>query len=341
MLKQNEIAQGGESRPLIDRYRRAISYLRISITDRCNLRCTYCMPEEEMDWVPKSEILTYEEMIRIVSIAAGRGLRKVRITGGEPLVRRGVVDFVRALTQIRGLTEVAMTTNGVFLPESASDLYRAGLRRINISLDSLNPETFAKIVQRDIFDRVWSGIEAAERAGFNPIKINVVLQRGVNDHEVLDFVRLTQRKPYHVRFIEFMPCANWEVWTRTYKPFTPVREEIEAHFGPLIPLSSEETAGPAENFRVSGGHGVVGFIHAISHDFCGSCNRIRLTAEGKVRPCLYSEIAVDFKKALREGCGDEVIHALLDQVLYLKPEYHELDILPREKRLITMVNIGG
>ncbi len=329
--------------PLIDTYDRSITYLRISITDRCNLRCTYCMPEEMVDWKPKEDILRYEEILRIVSVAVKRGLKKVRVTGGEPLVRRGVVEFIEALHQIPEITDLALTTNGVFLKETAADLYRAGLNRINISLDSLNPKTFAQIVRRDIFDRVWEGIERCEQIGFDPIKINCVLQAGVNDHEVIDFARLTERKPYHVRFIEYMPCANWDQWVQTYQPFSVTRDKIEAIIGKLEPVSApnDGSAGPAENFRLPGALGVIGFIHAISHDFCGTCNRIRLTADGQIRPCLYSDVAIDFRGPLRAGCSDETISDLLDQVMGVKPKYHELDMLPREKQLVTMVNIGG
>ncbi len=328
---------------LIDTYNRTITYMRISITDRCNLRCTYCMPEEGINWKPKEEILRYEEILRIVSVAAKRGLKKVRVTGGEPLVRRGVVEFVKALHQIPGIEDVALTTNGVFLKETANDLYRAGLRRINISLDSLHPQTFAQMVRRDIFDRVWEGIEQCEKVGFDPIKINCVLQAGVNDHEVIDFARLTERKPYHVRFIEYMPCANWETWVKTYQPFEVTRDKIEAIIGKLEPVGqpNDGNAGPAENFRLPGALGVIGFIHAISHDFCGTCNRIRLTADGQIRPCLYSDTAVDFKTPLRSGCTDEAISTLLDRVMQVKPKYHELDVIPQAKKLVTMVNIGG
>jgi cyclic pyranopterin phosphate synthase len=299
------------------------------------------MPEAGIDWAPREHLLSYEEILRIVTVAARRGLRKVRITGGEPLVRRGIVGFVEMLSRVRGLSQIAMTTNGVFLAGCAADLYQAGLRQINISLDSLNPATFAQIVRRDLFDQVWEGIEAAERAGFSPIKINVVLQQGVNHQEVVDFARLTLRKPYHVRFIEYMPCAQWETWVRTYKPFTPTQHEIEAHFGPLIPVQSGPDAGPSENMRIAGAPGVIGFIHAVSHDFCDTCNRVRLTAEGAIRPCLFSEIAVDFKTALRGGCDDQEIDRLLNLALRVKPEYHELDMIPHEKKLTSMVNIGG
>jgi cyclic pyranopterin phosphate synthase len=328
---------------MLDTYNRSITYMRISITDRCNLRCSYCMPDTEIDWKPKASILRYDEILRIVAVAVKRGLKKVRVTGGEPLVRRGVVEFIKMLHQQPGLETIALTTNGVFLPETAEDLYRAGLRQINISLDSLHPETFAKIVHRDIFDRVWEGIKRCEKIGFDPIKINCVVQAGVNDHEVIDFARLTERKPYHVRFIEYMPCADFAYWTKTYQPFQLTRDKIEAEIGRLIPLGqpNEGAAGPAENFRLPGAAGVIGFIHAVSHDFCGTCNRIRLTADGQMNPCLYGSASVDFKDAIRAGCTDETLSDLFDQVMRVKPKYHELDLIPQEKQLLTMVNIGG
>ncbi|HIE65143.1 MAG: GTP 3',8-cyclase MoaA [Nitrospira sp.] len=329
--------------PLVDAYQREITYMRVSITDRCNLRCVYCMPEEGLDWTPTDELLTYDELLRIITVAARRGLRKIRVTGGEPLVRKGVVEFIDRLNRVPGIEEIALTTNAVFLKDMAADLFKAGLRGINISIDSLNPDTFAKIVRRDIFDKVWEGIEEAERVGFTPLKLNVVLQQGVNDHEAIDFVNITRTKPYHVRFIEYMPCANWDTWVKAYKPFQAVVDEIETLTGKMIPINgaNEGNTGPAENFRIPGAPGIVGFIHAVSHDFCDTCNRVRLTANGQIRPCLFSEIAVDFRNALRNGCSDEEIEGLLAQVLYVKPEYHELDMIPEEKKLTTMVNLGG
>jgi len=329
--------------PLVDAYQREITYMRVSITDRCNLRCVYCMPEEGLEWTPTDELLTYDELLRIITVAARRGLRKIRVTGGEPLVRKGVVEFIDRLNRVPGIEEIALTTNAVFLKDMAADLFKAGLRGINISIDSLNPDTFAKIVRRDIFDKVWEGIEEAERVGFTPLKLNVVLQQGVNDHEAIDFVNITRTKPYHVRFIEYMPCANWDTWVKTYKPFQTVVDEIETLTGKMIPINgaNEGNTGPAENYRIPGAPGIVGFIHAVSHDFCDTCNRVRLTADGQIRPCLFSEIAVDFRNALRNGCSDEEIEGLLAQVLYVKPEYHELDMIPEEKKLTTMVNLGG
>ncbi len=326
---------------MIDAYRRSITYLRVSLTDRCNLRCTYCMPEEGIDWMPTANILTDDEIVRVVAIAARCGLKKVRLTGGEPLVRGGVPDLVRRLYALPGIEEVTLTTNGVLLAQQASALYAAGLRRINISLDTLRPETFATIVRRDLFHLVWEGIAAAERVGFDSIKINAVLQEGINDTEVLDFVRLTFQTPYHIRFIEQMPCADWEMWRRVYQPFLKAREIIESTWGPLSPVESDAEAGPAEVFKLSGARGTIGFIHAVSHDFCDKCNRIRLTADGKIRPCLFSEMVVDLRPALRSGADDSVIDGLLHLSLAIKPEYHELDMIPQQKALRAMINIGG
>lgn len=333
------------SRPLIDPFHRQITYLRVSITDRCNLHCTYCTPVEGIDWVDREEILRYEEIIQIVTVAARRGLRKVRVTGGEPLVRRGVVDFIRMLGGVPGLEDIALTTNGVLLKELAGPLKKAGVHRINVSLDSLQPEKFARIVRggKEQFRRVWEGIEEADRIGYAPLKINCVLQMGVNDDEVVDFARLTLKRPWHIRFIEYMPCSSWEDWRSKYMPVDEIRERIGRELGPLLPLNgrNEEGAGPADNCQIEGALGVVGFITAVSHDFCGTCNRIRLTADGKIRPCLFNEIAVDLKEALRRGCSDEEIDALLDTVMSVKPEYHELDLRPQDKMLKAMVNIGG
>ncbi len=325
----------------VDAYTRPITYLRVSITDRCNLRCVYCMPEEGVQFIPAESLLTDDEIIRVVKIAATGGIKKVRLSGGEPLVRKGLAPLIQRLFHVPGLEEVTLTTNGVFLSEQAHALYAAGLRRINISLDTLRPERFARIVRRNLFDRVWEGIGRAASVGFDPIKINVVLQQGINDDEVLDFARLTLDHPYHVRFIEQMPCAQWETWQATYHPYTAARDQMEAEWGTLLPVERESHAGPAEMFRLPHALGQVGFIHAMSHDFCDQCNRMRLTAHGQIRPCLFSEMAVDLLPTLRSGGSDAALSALWYQALRIKPEYHELDSIPQEKLLLTMVNIGG
>jgi cyclic pyranopterin phosphate synthase len=300
------------------------------------------MPAEGIQFMEKESLLGYDEFLRIIRVAARRGLKKVRITGGEPLVRRGIVDFIAAINKIEGITDIALTTNGILLKKLAEPMYQAGLRRINISIDSLKAEKFAEITRGDVLERVWEGVYEAERVGFSPIKINCVLQDGVNDDEIIDFVKITLKKPYHVRFIEFMPCANLDMWQKTYKPAADMQSRITQEFNELIPLKEEsEHAGPAENFKLPGAQGVVGFIHAISSHFCDTCNRVRLTADGKIRPCLFSNLEVDFRGALRRGCSDEEVSDLFDQVLGIKPEGHELDKYSAEKMLTDMISIGG
>jgi GTP 3',8-cyclase len=327
---------------MVDNFDRKISYMRISITDRCNLRCTYCMPAWGYEWMDKDKVLSYDEILRLVSVAAKRGLYKVRVTGGEPLVRDGVIDFVSGLTHTPGIKEIAMTTNAVLLKKYAEPLKQAGLQRMNISLDSLDPKKFEEVTRGHVFWKVWEGIEEAESVGFDPIKINVVLQRGVNDDECIDFAKMTFDKPYHIRFIEYMPAGDYEDWKSKYMPFSEIKERITKELGELQPIVRMDSDGPAKNFKFEDGQGVLGFITAISDNhFCDKCNRVRLTADGRIRPCLFSEIAVDFREALRRGCDDDEINDLYDQVLGIKPQAHELAKLSEEKMLKAMVDIGG
>lgn len=334
-----------EPMPMVDPFHRLVTYLRISITDRCNLRCSYCMPEEGINWFEREDILSYEEILRIVSVASRRGLTKVRITGGEPLARKGVAGLIARLTKIDGLTDIALSTNATLLAEQAHGLHAAGLRRVNVSLDSLRKDRNAAITRRDCHDKVWAGLEAAERVGITPIKLNCVLMRGVNDDEVLDFARLTLAKSYHVRFIEYMPVNDWEDWRQKYVPMAETRDRITRAFGPLTAVNGrgEHGAGPAENFRLPGAAGVVGFITAVSSgsEFCVTCNRMRLTADGWLRPCLFSDVGVDFREPLRHGATDADLDALFDEALAVKPKDHELAERPEEKMLRNMVNIGG
>ncbi len=327
---------------LKDNFNRKISYMRISITDRCNLRCTYCMPAWGFEWMDRNSLLTYDEILRLVRVAAKRGLYKVRITGGEPLVRDGVVDFVAGVSAIEGITEIALTTNAVLLKKYAQGLKNAGLQRVNISLDSLDPKKFEEVTRGHVFWKVWEGIEEAERVGLAPLKINVVLQNGVNDMEAVDFAKMTIEKPYDIRFIEYMPVNDYEDWKSKYIPVAEIKERISKELGELIPVVETESAGPAKNYRLEGAKGGVGFITAISDNhFCEKCNRVRLTADGKIRPCLFSAIEVDFLEALRANCHDEELDSLFDQVLGIKPQAHDLDKFSEEKMLKAMVNIGG
>ncbi len=290
----------------------------------------------------KDTLLSYDEMIRIIELSAQRGVYKIRVTGGEPLVRKGAVDFIRRVGEVEGITEVAMTTNAILLKQNAQDLYDAGLRHLNISLDSLQKEKFADITRGNQLDRVWEGINEAIKVGFPNIKINCVAQNGVNDDEIADFVNLTRDMRIDMRFIEFMPVSDWENWRKKYLGIEELQSRITKEVGELIPVyDGDMAAGPAENFRIPGYVGRVGFIHAISNHFCDTCNRIRLTADGKVRPCLFGKIEVDFREAMREGATDEELNELFDEVLQIKPDAHNITMDSPEKMLTSMTSIGG
>jgi cyclic pyranopterin phosphate synthase len=305
-----------------DHYNREINYLRVSVTDRCNLRCTYCMPKEGVSVVGHYDILRYEEILRVVRTAMGVGVVKVRVTGGEPLVRRGVLKFIASLKSIEGLQDVSLTTNGVLLEPMAEDIFRAGLRRINVSLDSLNPEKYREVTRGGSLDSVLGGIEEAHRVGFFPIKINIVSIKGVNENEILDFARLTLSKPYQVRFIELMPFGGkGPDYENRYLSGETVLKEIEKAYS-LEPLTAKRTRfdGPARLYRITDAPGEIGFISAVSQHFCRSCNRLRLTADGHLRACLFSEREVDLKGPMREGCSDEDLVRLINQAVEMKPQ---------------------
>jgi len=330
--------------PLYDPLNRCIDYLRVSITDRCNLSCAYCMPKGRITMLPHGDILRYEEIMRIVSLAVPLGIGRVRITGGEPLVRRGVLEFIAALKKIDGIEDISLTTNGVLLEEMAEGLYQAGISRLNISLDSLHAQTFREITGSDSWDRVWRGIRRAEETGFNPIKINMVPVKGVNDGEVADFARLTLDRNIHVRFIEFMPIGANDRWHRDVcVTADEIRNVIEREVGPLVPYSAAKSAGPSDNYQIAGARGVIGFISPISKHFCASCRRLRLTADGKIRPCLLSDTEIDIKSPLRGGCDDRELERLLRHALAIKPERHYIDRKTMQAGCSarTMSKIGG
>ena len=320
---------------------RSINYLRLSVTDRCNLRCMYCMPEEGIDFLPHSEILSYEEMLHLVHVSVRSGIRKVRLTGGEPLVRRGFVPFLEKLSAIEELKEITLTTNGVLLKEFAAQIRHCGICRINISLDSLKPERFFHITRRDLFHKVWEGIEEAERLDFHPLKINVVAMKGINDDEVLDFARLTLDRPFHVRFIEWMPIGKSSRWTsERFITTEELRNRIET-LGALEPVEHDAMDGPAERYRIEGARGEVGFISAVSSHFCDTCNRLRLTAEGRLRGCLFSDKEIDVKTPLREGKGEDYLCELMKRAIDEKPRGPaRLSSGPR-KCIRQMSSIGG
>jgi len=335
---------------LIDNFGREISYLRVSITDRCNYRCIYCQSEKEFEFIPHQEILRFEEIVEIVQEAVNLGVTKVRITGGEPLVREGIVDFIRHLRKINKLEDISLTTNGFFLPEYAEKLKDAGLNRVNISLDSLQEEKYKKITRGGSLEKALKGIDSALKAGLLPIKINTVLIRGINDDEVEDFVKLTLDRPLNIRFIEFMPSGE-EVINEFEDKFISVQEIKEKLIKKYLlnPIKISTANGPAKYYQIKGGQGTIGFITALSQHFCKTCNRIRLTSEGKLRPCLFSNKEIDIKKAIRKLARDKnegflrkkIIRDKLKEAVKLKPEGHKLNIKNQENLSFHMSRIGG
>jgi len=299
------------------------------------------MPEEGIDFLRHSDILSYEEMLRLVEISTRAGIRKVRMTGGEPLVRKGFIHFLERLCSIDDLNEITLTTNGVLLDEYAAGLRDCGICRINISLDSLKPERFRQITGRDCFDKVWEGIQKAERLGFSPLKINVVAIRGVNDDEILDFARLTLEKPYHVRFIELMPVGKQNIWSDERFISTDEIYNLIQTLGPLRPILSNSLDGPARRYVLEGGKGEIGFIGALSHHFCDSCNRLRLTAEGHLRSCLFSDKEIDMKTPLRAGKGDDFLFKLISVATKSKLNGGDPMTSGPRKCVRQMSSIGG
>jgi len=326
--------------PPVDRYKRRIDYLRLSVTDRCNLRCTYCMPEGGVPKLRHEDVLTYEEVLRLSLIATHMGITKIRITGGEPLVRKDIVYLCENISRIRGLKSLSITTNGVLLSHFARSLYDAGIKRVNVSLDTLKPEKYAAITRRDAFRDVWRGIEIAREVGFSPIKLNVVVMQGVNDDEIEDLGRLTYSFPFHVRFIEFMPFRSEEYYQRFLSA-----DDILASLSkvaPLIPAESRNSNGPARHYRFPDAIGKIGIISPVSHHFCPTCNRLRVTADGKLRTCLFSREEMDLKALLRNGESEEAIITAIRERIFQKPEKHALESsLFRKCISRPMVSIGG
>ncbi len=326
---------------LFDPYQRKINYLRISVTDRCNLRCQYCMPEEGLSLISHDEILTYEEILRIVRVFAKEGISKVRLTGGEPLVRKGIVHFVSRLSEIEEIKDLSLTTNGLLLKDYAADLKRAGLNRINISLDTLNREKFYRITRRNGYERVWQGIEEAMKVSLFPIKINMVAIKGLNDDEIESFALLTLHHPLIVRYIEYMPSGNGEEWKEgNILTISEIKDRLE-EMGNLIPIPSDQWDGPARRFRLEGAIGEIGLIGPVSDHFCGNCNRLRLTPDGKIRTCLFSDEEIDVKRFLRNGGSDEDVRRQLLVALKKKPERHNINTRQFKKCQRNMSAIGG
>jgi len=324
---------------MIDSYGRRINYLRLSVTDRCNLRCRYCMPAEGVAKLSHGDLLSYEELYRVAQSFVSLGISKIRVTGGEPLVRKGVVGFLERLASLPGLKELVLTTNGLMLGELAWALRGAGVARLNISLDSLRPDTFARITRGGELARVLEGIEAAERAGFPPVKLNMVVMRGVNDDELLDFAALTLVNPCTVRFIEYMPTLREPEWGAECLPASEILERISRRY-PLLPLVSGELAGPSRNFKIEGAAGALGIISPVSGHFCSTCNRLRVTAAGLVRGCLFSGDGTDLKPILR-GPDPDLLEQTLCGIVRDKPGRHHLAEEGMGGRRTNMSRIGG
>jgi GTP 3',8-cyclase len=327
---------------LIDPFGRQITYLRISVTDRCNLRCVYCMPPQGVTWLPHQSIIRYEEIVEIVKEAARQGVNEVRLTGGEPLARRGLPDLVRMIADIPGIDDISLTTNGLLLEKFAGQLAAAGLKRVNISLDTLQRQKFLRITRGGQLEQVLAGLEEAELKGLSPIKINTVAMRGVNEDELLDLARLSLDHPYHMRFIELMPINNQQPWGDGFPPpeqaYLPI-QEIEGILKPLglEAIDGKIGNGPAREYRIKGGRGTVGFITPLGDSFCEKCNRLRLTADGNLRPCLLSDVEIPVLPALRAG---EPILPYLQKAVAMKPEGHGLagSFEPGRR---CMMQIGG
>jgi len=323
-----------------DTFDRVIDYLRISITDRCNLRCVYCMPSGGVNLLRHEDILRYEELTRIVRVAASLGVRKVRITGGEPLARRNVAYLIRSIRAINGIEDISLTTNGLLLAKLVPELAAAGLSRVNVSIDSLQHDRYAEITRGGSLELVLQGIQLAADYGLRPVKINMVPIRGINDDEIEAFARLTLETPYHVRFIEFMPAGTNDLWSADRVVTT---QEIISRVEKIATLTPVKVRrdGPARYFSFADALGVLGFISPVSHHFCSSCNRLRLTADGKLRPCLFSETEIDIRAALRNGAPDEELERLLRIAVEVKPRERSFDKRPEMIRRRPMSAIGG
>lgn len=324
---------------LTDNFNRRIDYLRISVTDKCNLKCVYCMPSKGLKYFGESEIMTDEEIVRFVRIAHRHGLRKVRITGGEPLLRKNIAGLISSIKKT-GVRDLSLTTNGIMLSGLAMELKSAGLNRVNISLDTMDAERYRFMTKGGDINRVWAGIKEAESARLAPIKINMVPIRGINDDEILAFASLTFQKDCHIRFIEFMPVASDETWRK--EKCVNSADILKAISG-LGDIERFEFRGegPSRNFRLKGAVGIIGIISPVSDHFCNFCNRLRLTSDGKIRPCLYSKEEIDIKTPMRSGASDEEIEKLFLGAIRIKPEGHRINDGAAGQIINTMSKIGG
>jgi cyclic pyranopterin phosphate synthase len=330
--------------PLRDSFGRYIRNVRISVTDRCNFRCVYCMPAEGLEWLKRNQILSFEEIERLSRVLVGMGVDQIRLTGGEPLVRKELPMLVSLLSKIEGLNSLSLTTNGVLLKDMAGELAESGLTRINVSCDSLLREKFHQITRRDDLHRVLQGLEELEKyPAIAPIKINAVALRGFTEEEVVPFALLARRKPYVIRFIEFMPLDADQHWDKNMVlTGDEIRAIVEREVGPMVPVLGEDPSATATNYRFADGIGEMGFINPVSHPFCSNCDRIRITAEGKMLTCLFGHIETDLKAVLRSGASDEVLAETFRRGVWQKEMKHFIndgEAFKRTKR--NMSQIGG
>lgn len=324
-----------------DIYRRDINYLRVSVTDKCNLRCVYCMPSEGVEETTHEEILRLEEFEAIIKAAAQVGIKKIRLTGGEPLVRRGLEDLVSRISNIPGIDDITLTTNGLLLPSRAKALKEAGIKRVNISLDTLREDRYRELTRGGDLSSAWKGIQSALDAGLHPVKLNTVVIRDFNDDEIVAMALLTIKRPLHLRFIELMPIGSSITWSEgRFVPAAEIMEQLNRKVGKLLPARMEFGGGPAKYYRFKDAAGTVGFITSMSDHFCESCNRLRLTASGGLRPCLYDEREVDLKTPLREGADTRELAELIMDAVSLKPDRHNMHEGWKDKHR-SMFQIGG
>ena len=325
---------------LVDSYNRQLNYLRISVTDRCNLNCSYCQPRNRILKLSHEDILTYEEILRLVRIGINLGITKVRVTGGEPLVRKGIYDFLRSLKELQGLEDISLTTNAVLLEENLDKLKKAGIKRINISLDTLNPLKFRQITGYDFFTKVWNAILKAQEIGFDPIKLNTVVLPGINEDELTDLARLSFSYPFHIRFIEYMPIGITSL-KQNAPILAPAILDRLKDLGNIVPVKNGIWDGPARRFKFEGAKGEIGLISAMSHHFCEKCNRLRFTADGRLRTCLLSDRYEDLKGPLRTGCSDKELADIILNAVRRKPFEHRLTSDSKAHVDDQMSSIGG
>lgn len=327
---------------LLDTFGRKHDNLRISVTDRCNIRCFYCMPEETPEFGPREEILTFEEIERFVRVTVGLGVRKLRITGGEPLLRKGLPDLISRLSAVDGIEDIALTTNGVLLRQQGQDLYNAGLRRLNVHLDTLDRERFRQITRRDMFDRVFDGLMYAKELGFGPIKINAVAHKGVVDEDIVPMARFGRENDFEIRYIEFMPLDAQGIWDRERVLFADdMIAMIEREIGALEAIPDADPRAPATEYKFRDGIGRIGFISSVSKPFCGNCNRLRLTADGKVRNCLFAMSEMDVRELLRHGGSDAEIADVVRRNIHAKWAGHQIGATKFVPPPRPMYAIGG